>query len=267
MYQSVMAKRQGIGSSGTGFAFVLAEIKEVHPDTNICVAEDIQTGDQYQVGLNKRGETAWPQVGDRWVLDRSLGHWALRSKVTDTQAPVFTGNFSTMDPDVLRLASLLKGLGLIQDGTTSGTVPAITGSRAQIRPEVQQIISILAARGILNDQTTPATTTPGVWVDAAISSGWTAYASDVRPRCMLNYDNTVSVEGRLVPPATVANGATMMTLPVGYRPPVGKFFTSIVNTSGGSGTVMFYPDGTVKLWDFSGTPTTVLFNFRYSLTP
>lgn len=269
MYQSVMAKRQGTGSSGVGFAFVLAEIKELRPELNICLAMDLQTGDYYQVGLNKRGETAWPQVGDRWILDRSLGHWALQGKVTDVEPPAFTGNLRTMNPDVLRLAGILHGLGLIQNDTSEGPLPpAITGSRARITPPVQQLITALAAAGLVRDQTTPATVTPDVWAPVTLGSGWAAYDEPSTPRCMLNYDNTVSVEGRLDPPASVPAGSVMFTVPLGYRPPVNKFFTSVVNTSGGVANVMFYAsDGTVKLWDFASTPTSVLLNARYSLTP
>jgi hypothetical protein len=268
MYQSVMAKRQGIGSSGTGFAFVLAEIKELLPDRNICLAMDLQTGDYYEVGLNKRGETAWPQVGDRWILDRSMGHWALQTKVTDVSAPVFTGNASTMDPDLLRLALLLKGLGLIQDGTATGSVPAVTGSKAQIRPEIQQIITILADRGILSDQTTAAPVPVDTWVTPTLTTGWTPYAPDRAPRYKLNYDNTVTIEGRAVPPGgTIANGTTMFTVDPPYRPPMQKYFTTMI-ADGVCGNIAVGTDGSVKLWDFGATtPVRVLFHCRYSLLP
>jgi hypothetical protein len=262
-----MAKRQGIGSSGTGFAFVLAEIKELLPDRNICLAQDLQTGDQYQVGLNKRGETAWPQVGDQWILDRSMGHWALQSKVSDVQAPVFTGSYNTMDPDLLRLMLIFKGLGLVQDGTTAGTVPVVTGSKAQIRPEVQQIIAILADRGILDDQTTAAAVTPEVWQEVTLTTGWTAYTSITRPRYKLNYDNTVSIEGRVVAPAGVTAGTIIFTLPIGYRPTTSKYFTTLV-APGAPGNLAVAADGTVKIWDFgSATVSMVLIQARFSLLP
>lgn len=265
MYQSVMAKRQQTGSSGTGFAFVLVEIKEVHPDKNICVARDVDLNSSYyELGLNKRGETAWPQVGDRWIIDRSLGHWALSAKVTDTEAPKFTGNFSTMDPDLLRLATLLKGLGLIQDDTTAGTVPAVTGSKAQITPAVQQIISILDARGVLDDQTTAATVTPEVWHDAVLETGWTPWTTGTRPRYKLNYDNTVTIEGRAIPPGSVASGDLMFTMDSGFAPPVTKYFTTMIG-NGVVGNVAVGTDGTLKIFDFgSNTVARVLFHFRYS---
>jgi uncharacterized membrane protein len=270
MYQSVMAKRQGIGSSGTGFSFVLATIKEVHPDTNICLAQDLQTGDQYQVGLNKRGDVVWPQVGDQWILDRSMGHWALRTKVTETQAPVYTGYYNTMDADLLRLVLILKGLGLVQDGTTTGPVPVIptvTGSKAQITPVVQQIISYLASAGVVQDGTTAATVPVDTWQEVTLTSGWTAYTTAVRPRYKLNYDNSVSIEGRVIPPGTVTNGATIFTLSTGYRPPCQKYFTAGV-ADGVSGSLIVGTDGTVKIWDFGATtPVRVLMQCRYSLLP
>lgn len=268
MYQSVMAKRQGSGSSGTGFAFVLVEIMEVHADKNICLARDVDLNSSYyQLGLNKRGETAWPQVGDQWVIDRSLGHWALSAKVTDTEAPEFTGNFSTMDADLLRLLTILKGLGLVRDGTTAGTVPAVTGSRAQISPAVQQILTILDARSILDDQTTAATVVPEVWHDATLATGWTAFTTAVRPRYKLNYDNTVSIEGRVVPPGTVVAGDTMFTINTSYAPPVAKYFTTMV-ANGIAGNAIVSPDGSVKIWDFgSNTVIRALCHFRYSLLP
>lgn len=265
MYQSVMAKQQQTGSSGTGFAFAVVEIRELHPDKNICLAQDLNTSDQYQLGLNKRGETAWPQIGDRWVIDRSMGHWMLQCKVTDYEAPTFTGNYSTMDADLLRLLTVFQGLGLVQDGTTAGTVPSVTGSRAQITPALQQVLAILDARGILNDLTTPAVVTPEVWVTPTLETGWTNYTtSGTQVRYKLNYDNTVTIEGRAVPPGSVSNGALMFTLDSNYAPPVTKYFTTMV-ANGVAGDVVISPDGSVKLWDFGATtPVRVLFHFRFS---
>lgn len=265
MYQSVLAKRQQTGSSGTGFAFVLVEIKEVHADTNICLVQDVDNNaSYYQVGLNKRGETAWPQVGERWIIDRSMGHWMLQCKVTETSAPVFTGNFVTMDADLLRLVTVLSGLGLIQDGTTTGAVPVVTGSKEQITPAVQQIISILDARGVLDDQTTAATVTPEVWHDAVLETGWTPWTTAVRPRYKLNYDNTVSIEGRAIPPAGVVSGDLIFTMDPGFAPPVNKYFTTMIG-NGVVGNLIVSTDSTVKIFDFgANTVARMLFHFRYS---
>lgn len=268
MYQSVMAKRQGVGTSGTGFAFVLVEIMELHPDKNICLARDVDINSStYQLGLNKRGETAWPQVGDKWIIDRSLGHWALSAKVTDTQAPPFTGNVSTMDPDLFRLVSVLKGLGLVQDATTHGSIPAVTGSKNVISPAVQSILSILDARGILDDQTTAETVPIDVWQSVTLQNGFTGFTSagdDVTVRYKRNRDNTITVEGRATPPATApANGVLMFTMASGFWPPVTKYqSTNIAN--GLSGTITFGKTGNVNLFDFgSNTPTRVLFHSRF----
>jgi uncharacterized membrane protein len=268
MYQSVLAKRQGTGSSGTGFAFVLVDIKEVHPDTNICLARDVDNNaSYYQLGLNKRGETAWPQVGEQWIIDRSMGHWMLQCKVTDTQAPVFTGNFSAMDADLLRLVTIFQGMGLIQDGTTAGTVPSVTGSRAQISPAVQQIISILDAKGILNDATTAPTVAVDTWITPTLAAGWTPFAAGVAPRFKLNYDNTVTVEGRAVPPGTVTAGDLVFTIDAGFQPPVSKYFTTMVANSA-VGNLIFGADRSVRIWDFGATTVTrLLMQCRYSLLP
>lgn len=268
MYQSVMAKRQGIGSSGTGFAFVLAEIKELRPEQNICLAKDLQTGDMYDVGLNKRGETAWPQLGDKWLLDRSMGHWMLQSKVTEEEAPAFTGVFSTMDPDVFRLASLLKGLGLITDATVSGTLPVVTGSRAQITPAVQQILSILDARGVLDDQTTAAPFPVDTWQTPTLGSGWTPYTASTAPKYKLNYDNTVTIEGRAIPPATVTAGDLLFTMNAACAPPSTKYSTAMI-ASGYVGNVIVGTDGTVKIFDIPATPAVsrLLFHIRFSRNP
>jgi hypothetical protein len=270
MYQSVMAKRQGIGSSGTGFSFVLATIKELLPDKNICLAKDLQTGDQYQVGLNKRGETAWPQVGDTWVLDRSLGHWILQTKVTANEPPEFTGYYNTMDEDLLRLVLILKGLGLVKDGTTAGPVPvipAVTGSKNTIRPEIQQILSILDTQGILDDQTTAATGALDAWVSPSLQGGWTGYTSggDATVKYKRNYDNTVTVEGRATPPAGYVQGDLIFTLDSGYRPLVTKYQTTNC-ANGVTGTITFGNDGTVRLFDYgAATPVRCLFHMRFSL--
>lgn len=252
MYQSVMAKRQGAGTSGTGFAFVLVEIKEIHPDTNICVARDVDNNaSYYQLGLNKRGETAWPQVGDRWIIDRSLGHWALQAKVTETEAPEFTGNFSTMDPDLLRLMTILKGLGLVQDATTAGTVPAVTGSRNRISPAVQSILGILDARGILDDQTTAETLPVDVWQTPTLASPWVVYNDPVsgayqNPRYMIGRDGFVTMEGLAKTTADVTGTSNVFTLPSDFHPPKTIVFTSLQNGPAarqfevmGSGVVRF----------------------------
>lgn len=155
MYQSVMAQRQSIGSSGIGFAFALVTIKDLLPDKNICLAQDQQTGTQYQLGLDKRGQIAWPQVGDVWVIDRSLGHWALRCKVTGTSAPPLTGDTALMDTATRQVVATLGELGLVSDQTTSGTTPAISGSRSVIATAMQQLLQALDATGLIIDQTTP----------------------------------------------------------------------------------------------------------------
>lgn len=241
MYQSVMAKRQGIGSSGTGFGFVLVEIKELLPERNICLGQDLQTGDQYQLGLNKRGETAWPQVGDRWIIDRSLGHWALQSKVTEHEPPEFTGYYNLMDPDVLRLMTLMKGLGLLKDATTTGVPPAlpvVTGTRNRIAPTVQSVLTALDTQGVLDDQTTAETLPVGVWQvvgdpgKPAFSSPWVPYSDPVSgtyqvPRYSIDRDGFVTIEGLAKTTASISGVSVIFELPEGFRPVKGHVAPSL----------------------------------------
>lgn len=205
MYQSVMAKRQGSGSSGTGFSFVLVEVREVHPDKNICLARDVDNNaSYYELGLNKRGETAWPQVGDRWIIDRSMGHWALSAKVTDTQAPEFTGNFAAMDADLLRLVTILKGLGLVKDATTAGTLPV----------GVWQVVG---------DTGKPAFTSPWVVYNDPVSGLYQ------NPRYILGRDGFVDMEGLAKTTSSVTGTSNIFTLPPGFRPPKHVVFSSLNN--------------------------------------
>lgn len=178
MYQSVMAKRQGSGSSGVGFAFTLVDVKDLNPDQNICLVQDVQTGDQYQVGLNKRGTDSWPQVGDRWLIDRSTGVWMLQCKITDVVPPAVTGS-----PAFASLLDILEGLGLLRDQTASQAVPV--GAWA---PAVY--------------------TSP--WADFSSSYQGARY--------MLDYSGFVVIEGAVKTTATITGTSSLFTLPPGYRP-------------------------------------------------
>lgn len=231
MYQSVLAKTLGQGSSGIGFAFALVDIKDIHPDRNICLVSDLQTGAFTEVGLDKRDSISWPQVGDRWIIDRSLGHWALRCKVTATTPPVITGSRDTIPPTLVSLLGVLEGLGLIKDETTAPTVPL------------------------------------DVWALPALLNGFAPYTvgGDSTVRYRRNYDSTVTVEGRLTPPGSVPNGTIMFSLPGGFRPVVPKYQTTMV-ADGVAATITYSSDGSVALYDFGAvTPIRVLFHMRYSL--
>jgi uncharacterized membrane protein len=262
-----MAKRVTTGSSGTGFAFAVVQVKEIHADRDLCVVEDLNTANQQDLCISKRGETAWPQVGDLWLIDRSAGHWMLQIKVTDAKPPSMTGTYSTMDPDLFRLVSLLSGLGLVTDATTAGSLPVVTGSKNVITPVVQSILSILDARGILDDQTTAQTLPVDTWVTPTLAAGWTPFTSLTAPRYKLNYDNTVTIEGRAIPPGGVVAGDLVFTLDVGYQPPTSKYFTAMVANSA-VGNLIFSADRSVRIWDFGATTVTrLLMNARYSLLP
>jgi hypothetical protein len=197
MYQSVLAKQQGSGSSGIGFAFKLVDIKELHPDANICLVADVQTAESIQVGLDKRDSVAWPQVGDRWIIDRSLGHWALRCRITATSAPVFTGSRNAIPSAFVTLLGVLEGLGLIDDQTTSQTVPV------------------------------------GVWAPAVYTSPWADFSGAYQSaRYLLDYGGFVVIEGAVKTTTTIAAGTSpVFTLPPGYRPLKTQPFSQISGTT------------------------------------
>jgi uncharacterized membrane protein len=268
--QSMLGQTLSNGSGGVGFSFRIVNITEIHPDTNICVGSDIRTAEEFQVGMNKRGSSSvWPQPGDKWLIDRSLGHWALRCKITDTQAPSYTGNSSTMDKDLLRLVGLLKGMGVIQDSTTSGSVPIVTGSRSNMSPGLVSLIGILAATGVLVDNTTAPPIPVQTWrYPSFLASGFTQWTAATVPRYMLCPDNTVLVEGRLVAPSTAPPGGVILfTIEAAVAPPTTKYFTTTTSV-GVAAELLVETGGNVKLWDWgSTTPVKVQLDMRYSLVP
>lgn len=197
MFQSVMAQRQGTGSSGVGYAFDLVVIKELLPDKNICLAESMQYGTGYQLGLDKRGQLAWPQTGDRWIIDRSMGHWALRSKITATSAPVITGSRNTMSATVQSLLDTLGGLGLVDDQTTAQTLPV------------------------------------GVWqVPGALTSPFDNYGGSYQPfRYMIETTGFVVLEGVVKTTSAITGTVPFFTLPTGFWPKKNQVFSSNSNNT------------------------------------
>lgn len=124
MRQSVMANSVTTGSSGVGFALRLVVIQEVLSDQNICRVSDFYTNEGFDPGLNKRGDSAvWPQVGEQWLMDRSMGHWALKCKVTGTRPPAVSG--STANPEALLygLVDTLTAQGMVLDQTVAPAIP------------------------------------------------------------------------------------------------------------------------------------------------
>lgn len=273
MYQSVMAKRQGSGSSGTGFGFALVEIKELRPEKNLCLAMDLQTGDYYDVALTKRGETAWPQVGDRWIMDRSLGHWMLQTKVTGSEPPAYTGHYNLMDPDLLRLVTLLKGLGLLKDATTTGTPPAkpvVTGTRNRIEPVVQTILDILDGAGVIDDQTSPQTLPIGVWQDVtSLNTPWENYSTNYQAaRYMIDSHGFVSVEGLVKATASPVSGTSaVFNLPSGFRPPKHQLGPSF-SSGGVLRQLQVHTNGDVQIANLAADTTIpyTSLNIRFSIS-
>ena len=72
---------------------------------------------QRKIGVSTiNGSGVYPQVGEVWVIDRSLGTWTFATKL-DASTPAVTGSRASG----AALASLLKvlsDLGIIEDQTT-----------------------------------------------------------------------------------------------------------------------------------------------------
>jgi hypothetical protein len=268
MRQSVMGQTVANGSSGVGFAFRTVVIKEVHADKNICMASDIQTNESFQLGLNKRGTSSvWPQVGDGWLIDRSMGHWALRCKITDNAPPSFTGSWNSMDSDLFRLVGLLSGMGIIEDDTSTGTLPVVGGSRNNMSTTTAALIDILAAKNLVDDQTTAATFPLQTWTyPSYAASGFTQWTATTVPRYMLCPDNTVLVEGRLTAPVSApTNGVTLFNIDPLLVVPNVKYFPT-QTAVGVAGLLVLGTAGDVRLWDWGATtPTKVILDMHFSL--
>lgn len=119
MRQSVLGQAVSIGSSGVGFAFRIATINEVDAERNICRASDFYTNEALPLGLQLRGDSSvWPVVGDVWLVDRSMGMWALKSRITETSPPSVAGDRAMMDPGTSALIDLFAHNGMLTDHTT-----------------------------------------------------------------------------------------------------------------------------------------------------
>lgn len=263
--QSVMAQTQGSSPSAIGFALRRVVILEVHPDKNICLANDVQTNETFQVGLNKRGSSSvWPQAGDGWIVDRSMGHWALKSKITPTQAPTFTGSQANSDPGLLQLVGLLNDMGVIQESITAGVLPVVSGSRTQMDPATRTIIDILAARGLITDSTTAAAALPAISGSRNAMSPATAALIDILAARGILTDSTTAATAPIGvwQTPTLQNGwvaGSKFDASETYNPPIRYRLTgdNHLEFSGwlNSGTstaftVMFsVPSGYTPLWD------------------
>jgi hypothetical protein len=236
MRQSVLGERVAGGSSGVGFGFRIVKIMEVDASTNICIANDVTTNESFQLGLNKRGDSAvWPQVDDGWLINRQMGHWALASKITATSPPSFIGSWNLMDNDLLRLVSLLNENGLIKDDTTASTPFTVTGSRATMNPALGVIIDMLVAKGLLQDSTTPATLPVDVWQIPTLNSPWANFNAVTyeSARYRIRTDGDVEIGGLVKTTASVTGTVVLFTLPSAYWPPV-----IMVNASLSSGNTI-----------------------------
>lgn len=260
---SVMGQTMGSGSSGVGFGFRSVEIREILTAENICLASDVQTSEDFQLGLNKRGSLVWPQVGDRWLIDRSLGHWALRCKITETSAPAVTGSRAGMDRDLLGLLGLLAGLGLVQDSTTPGATPVVTGSRNAMSPAVGSVVTALAARGLIVDQTTAATVPIGVWqIPTALLNGWTvgpdpaSNFGDYAPVAYQVDSRDFLVLSGVMFGGTTTAGTNLFSLPPAYRPLHSRIVTITRLDTQTPAVIKIASNGQINLYNFGTAPGT-----------
>jgi hypothetical protein len=223
MRQSVLGQRVAGGSSGVGFGFRIVKIMEVRADANICIANDVTTNETFQLGLNKRGDSAvWPQVDEGWLIDRHMGHWALASKITETSPPSYTGSWNLMDIDLLRLVSLLSENGLIKDDTTASTPFTVTGSRDTMNPALTVVIDMLVAKGLLQDSTTAVTGLVDVWQTPTLNSPWANFNPLLyeSARYRIRADGDVEIGGLVKTTSSVTGTSVLFTMPAAYCPPV-----------------------------------------------
>jgi hypothetical protein len=244
MRQSVMANAVTTGSSGVGFALRLVVIKEVLADRNICLVSDFYTNEGFQPGLNKRGDSSvWPQVGEQWLIDRSMGHWALKCKVTDTRPPAFNSDTPVRSTDMQQLVNILVGHGIIMD-TSGAPVPiTATGDRARMEPALGKILDVLTGQGLITDGTTGSTVST-LWTWQNITAFYNSWVTGHHDNPTLNPPlrirripgNRVELNGWL------QNGNTttftrMFDVPAAFIPPLDQHLVCFRNDLLGHNTV------------------------------
>ncbi len=101
-----------------GFASVKVGINAI--ENNVAFCND-RRGRQYKVGANYMvGSGALPQVGEEWLIDRTLGYWTFSSRLS-ANPPTATESI----PSILQ-ALAQTGLVQTQQGTTSASGASVS---------------------------------------------------------------------------------------------------------------------------------------------
>jgi hypothetical protein len=84
-----------------------------------------QYGKKHRVRLDiRRGKGPFPKVGETWIVDRTLGHWAFAACLVP-DLPIITGTTDDI-PALKNLIAALEDIGLIVNQTTNTRVRADT---------------------------------------------------------------------------------------------------------------------------------------------
>lgn len=104
--------------NGLGFDQQLVKVSELLPDQYIARCMNPQTREQYSVSTTQRSHASWPQVGEYWVITRSIsGLWDFTIKINPPSAPniVAPTTASVLNQAITGLVSE----GLLTDGRTT----------------------------------------------------------------------------------------------------------------------------------------------------
>lgn len=104
------------GVNSVGLPWEVVKVTEIGDDGLAEVTNHIGKQRRIKIGF-LRAKGALPRVGERWVIDKSMGYWTFAA-VIEADPPVITGDRS----DGTALANLLTALadmGLIVDETTA----------------------------------------------------------------------------------------------------------------------------------------------------
>jgi hypothetical protein len=176
-------------------------------NTDIVNSSAIQTFQENGTGAASYDQLQILGAENNTQLDSVLSTW-LSSSTDGTQDPQIQDYYH--DPTgTYHLYRLTSFRGTTITGAVTGVQPATGGSR-----------------------TAPAL--PETWHTAALATGFTTSVSDQAPRYRLEgiAGGIVRLDGVVYSSAAVAAGATMFTLPTGYRPTIRKRWAGLSNASG-----------------------------------
>lgn len=101
------------GAPSGGVPWRVVKIESIAPDGSHVLARDVN-GKALDVQMRVRGTKApLPRVGERWVVDRSLGDWALMAYLDEQDPPEVTG--SRLDSNEVEVEALANLLALLEE--------------------------------------------------------------------------------------------------------------------------------------------------------